>query len=106
MLNICHRCDQRRWAEKGLLVCAQDGRNVVEHSESGVCPLGKFEGATPTPLAVPLAGDLVAAVTAKFGIGRVAKFAAKLVGRPDCGCAKRQQWLNRLDARVRRLTRQ
>lgn len=51
---------------------------------------------------IPLAGDLVAAVAKKFGADRAARAIARLVGKADCGCARRQQRINRLDARLRR----
>jgi hypothetical protein len=42
------------------------------------------------PPAVPLAGDLVAALTQRLGADRAARFIAAKLG-VDCGCAARQQ---------------
>lgn len=39
-------------------------------------------------------GDVIANVTNKTGIDKVAKFAAKAVGKEDCGCSGRQEILN------------
>lgn len=54
----------------------------------------------PTP-AIPLAGDLVAALTAKIGADRAAKWVATKLGKDDCGCGARRAKLNALDAKVR-----
>lgn len=39
-------------------------------------------------------GDVIANITNKTGIDKVAKFAAKSVGKEDCGCSERQEKLN------------
>lgn len=39
-------------------------------------------------------GDTVAKFTEATGIDKVAKAAAKLVGKEDCGCKRRQEKLN------------
>ena len=54
----------------------------------------------PTP-AIPLAGDLVAALTAKLGADRAAKWVAEKLGG-DCHCAARREKMNRLDRKLRR----
>jgi hypothetical protein len=49
----------------------------------------------------PLAGDIIAAATARLGIDRLAKYVAEQLGG-ECHCPERQEKLNRLDARLRR----
>jgi hypothetical protein len=106
----CHGCARGP-------ICPSDGKIVSAHADAGYCPLGKFADAQskpegweelqnpdplkPAPPTIPLAGDLVAALTHKLGVDRAAKYLAKLAGKPDCGCEKRRVWLNRLDARLR-----
>jgi hypothetical protein len=64
-------------------------------------------GPQPAPMSaewlaqVPLAGDLVAALTKRMGIDWVVKTVADELG-VDCGCPERQQKLNALDAKFRR----
>lgn len=41
-------------------------------------------------------GDVIANITNKTRIDKVAKFAAKAVGKEDCGCTKRQESLNKI----------
>lgn len=56
--------------------------------------------------AIPLAGDLVAALAARIGADRAARWVARwLTGVPDCNCPARQAALNALDAKVRRFLR-
>jgi hypothetical protein len=50
---------------------------------------------------IPLAGDLVAALTKRMSIDRLAKYVAEQLGA-ECGCSKRQAALNALDAKFRR----
>lgn len=50
---------------------------------------------------IPLAGDLVAALTARVGADRAAEWVASKLGK-DCGCAARREKLNRLDQSVRK----
>lgn len=52
------------------------------------------------PPALPLAGDLVAALTARIGADRAAEWISDKLGK-DCGCATRRAALNRLDAKLR-----
>lgn len=101
-VEMCHQCRHRGPVVDRRAVCEADPerRNIIEHAEHLGCPLGFFDG-KPLEKRIPLAGDLVAALTAKFGIDRAAKFAAKLAGKADCGCDKRRAWLNRLDRRIR-----
>lgn len=40
-------------------------------------------------------GDVIAAGTKATGIDKVAKFAAKAMGKEDCGCEARQDTLNK-----------
>lgn len=40
-------------------------------------------------------GDVIANITNKTRIDKVVKFAAKAVGKEDCGCTKRQESLNK-----------
>lgn len=40
-------------------------------------------------------GDVIANITNKTGIDKVAKFAAKAMGKEDCGCPARQDALNK-----------
>ena len=40
-------------------------------------------------------GDIIAAGTKATGIDKVAKFAAKAMGKEDCGCSERQDTLNK-----------
>ena len=62
------------------------------------------ERPTPPGPAVPLAGDLVAALTHAVGADRAAKWVAKaLTGMPNCGCPARAAWLNDQDRKLRRL---
>jgi hypothetical protein len=57
---------------------------------------------TPAPsYGFPLAGDIIAAATARLGIDRLAKYMAEQLG-VECGCPERQQKLNRLDMRLRK----
>jgi hypothetical protein len=51
---------------------------------------------------IPLAGDLVAAFTARVGADRAAKWVAAKLGFEDCHCAERQQKLNELDKSIRK----
>lgn len=69
-------------------------------------------GAAPAPIpippapGIPLAGDLIASATHRFGADRLARWVAAQLGT-DCGCPERQARLNALDARLRRyLSRQ
>ena len=81
-----------------------DGIDIIDHAQSGDCPEKRFdEPPIQTAPAVPLAGDIVAAMTKKLGADRAAKTLARLVGKADCGCAKRQQRLNDLDRRLRKV---
>jgi hypothetical protein len=60
---------------------------------------------TPAPskgASIPLAGDIIAAVTSKLGVDKATKKLARLLGKADCGCAARRARLNRLDARLRK----
>ena len=41
-------------------------------------------------------GDDVAKVTAMLGLDKAADAVAKAVGMKDCGCAKRQETLNKI----------
>lgn len=50
---------------------------------------------------IPLAGDVVAALTARVGADRAAEWVASKLGK-DCGCAARREKLNRLDQSVRK----
>jgi hypothetical protein len=56
---------------------------------------------TATTYGIPLAGDLVAALTKRMGIDWVVKTVADELG-VDCHCASRQAALNALDAKFRR----
>jgi hypothetical protein len=57
----------------------------------------------PAPAPAPaLAGDLVAAFTARVGADRAAKWIAAKLGFQDCYCAERQQKLNELDKSIRK----
>jgi hypothetical protein len=83
---------------------------VVLRSELGYeAPAPRVEGdfanrpaSTASALAqLPLAGDLVAALTKRMGIDWVVKTVADELG-VDCGCPERRQALNALDAKLRR----
>jgi hypothetical protein len=54
----------------------------------------------PATHGLPLAGDLVAALTKRMGIDWVVKTVADELG-VDCHCVERQQKLNALDAKLR-----
>lgn len=41
-------------------------------------------------------GDTVAKITGATGLDKLAEAAAKLVGKEDCGCKRRQEKLNEL----------
>lgn len=41
-------------------------------------------------------GDTIAAITRATGLDVLAKRTAKLLGYSDCGCGKRQAWMNGL----------
>lgn len=57
----------------------------------------------PSPLAgIPLAGDVVAALAARLGADRLARWWAEKTGRP-CGCAERRAKLNRATRALIRL---
>lgn len=73
---------------------------------------GELDGSSPpTPREPPravaappsmLAGDIIAAFTARVGADRAAKWIAKqLTGIPNCGCEARRIALNNLDAKIR-----
>jgi hypothetical protein len=83
---------------------------VVLRSELGYeAPAPRVEGdlanrpaSTASALAqLPLAGNLVAALTKRMGIDWVVKTVADELG-VDCHCVERQQKLNALDAKLRR----
>jgi hypothetical protein len=110
-VSVCVQCPLSVLKDNRT-TCTIDGANIIDHAGLSGCPQGRYDTPIPqavaaaSPHTIPLAGDLVASLTARLGIDRVAKFAAKLAGKKDCGCAKRRQWLNRLDQRIRqRLTR-
>ena len=41
-------------------------------------------------------GDTVAKITQATGLDKVAHAAAKIAGKEDCGCEKRQETLNKM----------
>jgi hypothetical protein len=41
VLSICHQCKNRSLFGS-VMACRSDGRNIVDHVASNVCPLGKF----------------------------------------------------------------
>lgn len=99
---------------QGMPVCLIDHARIGDHLARQVCPLGHFgatgtleakknEAVMPWAPRVPLAGDLVAALTARVGLDRAAEFLAHAAGFEDCGCNRHRVWLNRLDARIRRV---
>lgn len=102
-LEICINCKRLGPIIDGRFTCKEDGEPIVQHADKNQCPLGKFELEIldPPRKSIPLAGDLVASITAKFGIDRAAKFLARMAGKPDCGCGRRTEWLNKLDRRIR-----
>jgi hypothetical protein len=72
---------------------------------SGECPLNYFSCPPAKPeTAIPLAGDLLEAAFAKFGMDRFAKWWTKMTGRP-CGCKKRKAMINRIDMALRKRLR-
>jgi hypothetical protein len=78
---------------------------VVLRSELGYeAPAPRAEGRPePAPsYGLPLAGDLAAAFTARVGADRAVKWVAAKLGTEDCGCDRRRQALNALDAKLRR----
>jgi hypothetical protein len=66
-------------------------------------PCNEVAPATPGSIldGIPLAGNLVAAMTKRMGIDWVVKTVADELGVP-CGCEDRQVKLNALDAKFRR----
>lgn len=66
---------------------------------------GQGPPAAPPPPAsaptLPLAGDLVEALTQRIGADRLARWVGAKLG-VDCGCAARRDRLNDLDATLRR----
>jgi hypothetical protein len=72
------------------------------------CPFGLPWGADTQPTAalikatIPLAGDIIAALAARFGADRVSKWLARVVGAKSCGCSARQAKLNRMHAAARK----
>ena len=40
-------------------------------------------------------GDSIEKITKVTGIKTITQIAAKVIGMKDCGCNKRQQWLNK-----------
>jgi hypothetical protein len=105
-LEICVNCKHLGAIVGGRFRCGVDGEPIQHHADTGVCPKGKFSD-VPSPASplvgmprLPLAGDLVAAMTERVGIDRLAKFASRIAGK-DCGCSERREWLNRLDRRIR-----
>jgi hypothetical protein len=58
-------------------------------------------GPAPALAHIPLAGDLVAAMTERMGIDWVVKTVADELGL-ECGCPERQRKMNELDAKFRR----
>jgi hypothetical protein len=93
----CDACPFKGRACKGSI--------LPEHCPAivGGEPGGRTPPAETRPREILLAGDLVAAVTARLGADRLAKWLAKVAtGVPDCGCLERQRKLNEIDARLRK----
>tara|TARA_R100001015_G_C4617646_1_gene173970 strand:+ start:87 stop:245 length:159 start_codon:yes stop_codon:yes gene_type:complete len=40
-------------------------------------------------------GDSIEKITKATGIKTITQIASKVIGTKDCGCNKRQQWLNK-----------
>jgi hypothetical protein len=104
--NPSRRMLVRDMSRMGL--AAIDAMNPKSTVPATDAPTGGAEAGGPMPVAGPpsiaLAGDVVAALAAAVGIDRLAKWAAKVAtGVPDCNCLARQQKLNEIDARARRL---
>jgi hypothetical protein len=114
MMSICHKCSYRQPACAGPCACTIDGRDIIDHARNGDCPKGYFDHPPqPQPLsdeakliqlidAEPEGhlGDHVKAAIEALGLDRAAKF-FKLIDGKNCGCEKRRQWLNSLDASAR-----
>ncbi|HEX4123797.1 MAG TPA: hypothetical protein VHY37_03660 [Tepidisphaeraceae bacterium] len=81
-------------------------RDIIEIARVGDCPKQYFTLGLPLqeskPTSIPLAGDIIAALAARFGADRVAKWLARCVGAKSCGCARRQAKLNRMHAAARK----
>jgi hypothetical protein len=83
--HVCPRCPFRSPPPyDGVMLCTVSGQNILTHVSSGECPKGFF---------TPGMGDRLAALLKRVGIKR----------RKGCGCAKRQDQLNRIGARLRRI---
>lgn len=94
------------WVDPGHPNFKADGADVLIRMArrepvppSVISPRGETPG--PTPGTIPLAGDLVAALTARIGADRAAEWVASKLGKP-CGCAARREKLNRLDRKLRK----
>lgn len=55
----------------------------------------------PRFASIPLAGDLVAAMTKRMGVDRFTRYVTEKLG-VDCGCESRRVKLNELDAKFRK----
>lgn len=57
----------------------------------------------PTEKKVEGFGDEIARVTKKLGLDQVVEHVAKVAGKKDCGCQKRQKQLNNPDLLVNKI---
>lgn len=106
LVQFCIPCDRRQQSCNGPCACLADPDipvDIIDRALSGVCPLDRFDPNCIPPKVtqkIPLAGDIVAAVTAATGADRLAKWWARMSGK-DCRCDKRRAWLNRIDGKLR-----
>lgn len=87
-ITKCHRCKKRRRINPRTAVCKLDLKDIIDHAEQNICPIGEFG----------VLGDVVEKVIEKATLGRVGRIKRlieRLMGRP-CGCEGRKRWLNRL----------
>jgi hypothetical protein len=96
--SICNRCPSRRRPCKGACECLESGKDVAEHVESRLCPIGRYELGW---------GDKIAAALHLMGLRPILRRLFTDIARagavwlrdgaePSCGCDKRQKALNSL----------
>ena len=78
------KCEFRQKECAGKCPCTLDGRDIIEHAESGDCPKQKFPSRG--------IGDTVAKALQAVGVDRM----VKAIAGKDCGCKGRQEKLNQI----------
>ena len=88
-LTICQRCEFRQRPCAGACACTADAarRDILLLAESHACPLGRFPSRG--------LGDTVAKLARATGVAAAAAAVSAALSW-DCGCADRQDALDRL----------